>query len=42
MPETEAEINKLQLQFYKIARFPRTIGAIDCTHVKIQNPGNLI
>lgn len=42
IPETESEINDLQLRFYKIARFPRTIGAIDCTHIKIQNPGNLI
>lgn len=25
--------------FYRIASFPRTIGAIDCTHVKIQSPG---
>ncbi|NP_001233059.1 uncharacterized protein LOC100569528 [Acyrthosiphon pisum] len=39
MPTTEREISKLQRSFYQIARFPRTIGAIDCTHVKIQNPG---
>lgn len=26
-------------KFYKIAKFPRVIGAIDCTHVKIQSPG---
>lgn len=25
--------------FYNIAKFPRVIGAIDCTHVKIQSPG---
>jgi len=41
MPTTEREISKLQRSFYQIARFPRTIGAIDCTHVKIQNPGTL-
>lgn len=40
MLSTESEISKLQRSFYHIARFPRTIGAIDCTHVKIQNPGN--
>lgn len=40
MPTTEREISKLQRSFYQIARFPRAIGAIDCTHVKIQNPGN--
>lgn len=25
--------------FYRIAAFPRVIGALDCTHVKIQSPG---
>ncbi|XP_018402026.1 PREDICTED: putative nuclease HARBI1 [Cyphomyrmex costatus] len=25
--------------FYNISKFPRVIGAIDCTHVKIQSPG---
>lgn len=42
MPETKTEINNLQRRFYQVARFPRVIGAIDCTHIKIQNPGNLI
>lgn len=42
MPDTEIEINTLQNRFYDIAKFPRVIGAIDCTHVKIQNPGNNI
>ncbi|KAB0790733.1 hypothetical protein PPYR_15682 [Photinus pyralis] len=39
MPNTEEEIRNHQLAFYNIARFPRTIGAIDCTHVRIQSPG---
>ncbi|KAF0750622.1 Uncharacterized protein FWK35_00013165 [Aphis craccivora] len=39
MPETETELRNLQRRFYQIAGFPRTIGAIDCTHIKIQNPG---
>lgn len=42
MPDTELEINTLQNRFYDIVKFPRVIGAIDCTHVKIQNPGNKI
>lgn len=25
--------------FYNIAKFPRCIGALDCTHVKILSPG---
>ncbi|XP_050502738.1 putative nuclease HARBI1 [Diabrotica virgifera virgifera] len=38
MPEGD-EINEIRQQFYNIARFPRCIGAIDCTHIKIQSPG---
>jgi len=25
--------------FYSRSKFPRVIGAIDCTHIKIQSPG---
>lgn len=39
MPCTEAELLECSTAFYQIARFPRVIGAIDCTHVKIQSPG---
>lgn len=39
MPQTEAEMVAASEAFYKFARFPRTIGAIDCTHIKIQSPG---
>lgn len=39
MPRTEHEINNVKRDFYDIAKFPRCIGAIDCTHVKIQSPG---
>lgn len=42
MPDRAAEINTIQNQFYNIAKFPRVIGAIDCTHIKIQNPGNIL
>lgn len=35
------DINTLQSGFYQIARFPRVIGAIDCTHVTIKSPGML-
>ncbi|KAF9794196.1 hypothetical protein SFRURICE_009573 [Spodoptera frugiperda] len=33
-------ISTLQNGFYQIARFPRVIGALDCTHVTIQSPDN--
>ncbi|XP_031353425.1 putative nuclease HARBI1 isoform X2 [Photinus pyralis] len=39
MPRMENAIRRNQLAFYNIARFPRVIGAIDCTHVRIQSPG---
>ena len=33
------EIQERQLQFYQYCNFPGVLGAIDCTHVGIQNPG---
>lgn len=39
MPYTNEEISELKQNFYNIARFPRCIGALDCTHIKIQSPG---
>jgi hypothetical protein len=39
-PDTPAGVRKTQSEFYNIAGFPRIIGAIDCTHIKIQSPGN--
>lgn len=38
-PETEEETNATVMDFYRIAKFPRVIAALDCTHVKIQSPG---
>lgn len=39
MPRNELEIAEAQNKFYEIAGFPRVIGAIDGTHVRIQSPG---
>ncbi|CAH2000701.1 unnamed protein product [Acanthoscelides obtectus] len=39
MPNTQEEIDEVKRKFYTIAKFPRVIGAIDCTHVKIISPG---
>lgn len=36
MPKTRSERLQAANQFYDIAKFPRTIGAIDCTHVRIE------
>ncbi|ENN83098.1 hypothetical protein YQE_00541, partial [Dendroctonus ponderosae] len=38
-PENIATRQKAKENFYRVARFPLVIGAIDCTHVKIQSPG---
>ncbi|CAI6369322.1 unnamed protein product [Macrosiphum euphorbiae] len=38
MPKTTAEIMELKVKFYGLARFPKVIGAIDCTHIKLQSP----
>lgn len=39
MPTTDEEINSKIFEFYQLSRFPQCIGAIDCTHIKIQSPG---
>lgn len=39
MPASEEELRECRQKFYNIARFPKCIGAIDCSHVKIQSPG---
>ena len=39
MPANKKEIQETQKRFYSIAHFPKVIGAIDCTHVKIISPG---
>ena len=32
-------LNENVLHFHQISRFPRVVGCIDCTHIKIQSPG---
>lgn len=39
MPDTPEQITQSQLEFYQIARLPRVIGSLDCTHITIQSPG---
>lgn len=42
MPETDEEKSRTKLAFYNLNRFPRVIGIIDGTHVKIQSTGKLL
>lgn len=41
MPEQQ-ELVREQNKFYNVARFPRVIGLVDGTHIKIQSPGNTL
>lgn len=40
MAVTPEEILDMKLKFHEIAQFPKVIGALDCTHVRIKSPGN--
>lgn len=40
-PRTEEEILKAKTGFFSIARFPRCVGALDCSHIAIESPGGL-
>lgn len=39
MPVAQEEIQDVKTGFYNIARFPKVLGAIDCTHIRILSPG---
>ena len=39
MPKTNEGMTQESKKFYDIAQFPRVIGVIGCTHIKIQSPG---
>nr|CAI5843087.1 unnamed protein product [Callosobruchus analis] len=39
MPSTNEELEVTAAEFYRKARFPRVIGAIDCTLIRIDSPG---
>ncbi|XP_055919623.1 putative nuclease HARBI1 [Eupeodes corollae] len=41
-PSSPAELNDMKSGFYNIARFPKVIGAIDCTHVQIKRPARIV
>lgn len=38
-PTSNQSLRHTKQKFYNIASFPRVVGAIDCTHVKILSPG---
>lgn len=39
MPSTNEELLATKQGFYNICGFPRVVGVVDCTHIKIQSPG---
>lgn len=39
LPNNPEALKVIQLKFYNKTRFPRVIGCMDCTHIKIQSPG---
>lgn len=36
---THEDLNEVMYDFFTLAGFPRVVGAIDCTHIKITSPG---
>ncbi|CAI6345284.1 unnamed protein product [Macrosiphum euphorbiae] len=38
-PKNAVNMRKVVSGFYNCSRFPRVVGAVDCTHIKIQSPG---
>ncbi|XP_022175254.1 putative nuclease HARBI1 [Myzus persicae] len=38
-PKNVVDMRKVVNGFYSLCRFPKVVGAVDCTHVKIQSPG---
>ncbi|KAJ4442352.1 hypothetical protein ANN_03938 [Periplaneta americana] len=41
-PHTREEIKREQLEFYKLARFPKVVGAMNCTYIKISSPDKFL
>jgi len=39
MPSSDEELKRAADKLHQFAKFPKAIGCIDCTHVKIQSPG---
>ena len=38
-PANNEEFRANFTKFFRIARFPNVAGCVDCTHIKIKNPG---
>jgi hypothetical protein len=37
-PSKDVQMNRIKTGLYDIVHFPGVVGAIDCTHVRIQGP----
>lgn len=38
-PRNAVDMRNVVTEFYSRCKFPKVIGAVDCTHIKIQSPG---
>lgn len=36
---THQNITEIKKKFYLISKFPNVVGALDCTHIKLESPG---
>lgn len=40
-PESDAQMREAMVENFSVAGFPKVLGMMDCTHIKIKSPGEL-